>query len=230
MKIGILQTGHAPQEVLGSLGDYDAMFARLLSGHGFRFETFNVVDMQFPSGPEVCDGWLITGSKHGAYEDHPWIPPLEDLIRAIHDTGRPMIGVCFGHQIIAQAMGGRVVKFDGGWSVGPQTYRYDGRDVVVHAWHQDQVIAVPPGARVIGASDFCANAALVYGDRIWTIQPHPEFGSEMIAALATHRAPGVVPDAQIAQVEATLDQPTGSAEIARDMAAFFIRARAEDAA
>ena len=221
MKIGILQTGHAPDEVQGVLGDYDAMFARLLEGHGFEFLTFNVVDMVFPDGPEACDGWLVTGSKHGAYEDHAWIPPLEDLIRSIHAARRPMIGVCFGHQIIAQAMGGTVVKFDGGWSVGPQTYRYRDREVTVHAWHQDQVINVPPGAEVIGSNAFCANAALAYGDRIWTIQPHPEFGAQMIAALATHRAPGVVPAAQIAEVEATLERPVHSAEIAEEMAAFF---------
>ena len=221
MKIGILQTGHAPDEVLGSLGDYDAMFRRLLAGHGFAFETFDVVDMVFPEGPEACDGWLVTGSKHGAYEDHPWIPPLEELIRAIHAVGRPMIGVCFGHQIIAQAMGGTVVKFDGGWSVGRQTYRCNGTPVALNAWHQDQVIKAPESAQVIASSAFCENAALLYGDRIWTIQPHPEFGSEMIAALATHRAPGVVPQVQVAAALAELEAPTERHRIAEDMAAFL---------
>ncbi|WP_299045397.1 type 1 glutamine amidotransferase [uncultured Tateyamaria sp.] len=221
MKIGILQTGHAPDEVLGTLGDYDAMFARLLDGHGFDFETFKVVDMDFPSGPDICDGWLVTGSKHGAYEDHPFIPPLEALIRDIHTSGRPMIGVCFGHQIIAQAMGGTVEKFAGGWSVGRREYDYKGETISVNAWHQDQVIAVPPGAEVIGSSAFCANAALVYGNRIWTIQPHPEFGADMVEALATHRAPGVVPDPLIEEARAQLDIPTHRHKVAADMVAFL---------
>ncbi|MEL6619402.1 MAG: type 1 glutamine amidotransferase [Pseudomonadota bacterium] len=223
MKIGILQTGHAPDEVLGTIGDYDAMFRRLLDGHGFSFETFSVVDMHFPDGPDACDGWLITGSKHGAYEDHPWIPLLEDLIRAIHADGRPMLGICFGHQIIAQAMGGKVVKFPGGWSVGRCDYDFGGVHMALNAWHQDQVVEVPEGAKVIASNGFCENAALVYGDRIWTIQPHPEFDADMIAALAIHRGPGVVPDARLAAAQATLDKPIQNRTIAADMAAFLKR-------
>ncbi|WP_299551784.1 type 1 glutamine amidotransferase [uncultured Tateyamaria sp.] len=221
MKIGILQTGHAPDEVLGTLGDYDTMFARLLDGHGFEFETFNVVDMDFPDGPDVCDGWLITGSKHGAYDDLPFIPPLEDLIRGIHAASRPMVGICFGHQIIAQAMGGKVVKFDGGWSVGRREYDYKGETLAVNAWHQDQVVELPEGAEVIGSNDFCENAALVYGDRIWTIQPHPEFGADMVDALATHRGPGVVPGSLLDNTRAQLDAPIQSQKVADEMAAFL---------
>lgn len=223
MKIGILQTGHAPDEVLGPIGDYDAMFARLLGGHGFEFQTFNVVDMEFPDGPEACDGWLVTGSKHGAYEDHAFIPPLEALIRDIHAADRPMVGICFGHQIIAQAMGGKVVKWDGGWVVGRQEYDFQGRKLAINAWHQDQVGEVPEGAEVIASSDTCENAALVYGNRIWTIQPHPEFGADMVEALATYRAPGVVPDAQIASARAALPEPIHQNAMAADMAAFLKR-------
>ncbi|WP_299146458.1 type 1 glutamine amidotransferase [uncultured Tateyamaria sp.] len=223
MKIGILQTGHAPDEVLGTIGDYDAMFHRLLDGHGFEFETYNVVDMAFPDGPEACDGWLITGSKHGAYEDHAFIPPLEDLIRAVHASGRPMVGICFGHQIIAQAMGGRVIKFEGGWRVGRTEYTLNDKTVALNAWHQDQVVEVPPGAAVTATNDFCENAALVYGDRIWTIQPHPEFDADMVEALATHRGPGVVPDDQLDAARATLPDPVSNAAIAAHMAAFLKR-------
>ena len=221
MKIGILMTGHAVPELQERAGDYDAMFARLLAGRGFEFETYNVVDEQYPSAPDACDGWLITGSKHGAYEDHPWIPPLEDFIRAVYASGRPMIGVCFGHQIIAQALGGKVIKYPGGWSVGRTEYDLDGETFALNAWHQDQVTEVPQGAEVIGKSDFCAHAALVYDDRILTIQPHPEFGPDIVEDLIRLRGKGVVPDDLLEGATARLDAPTDAARFADRMAAFF---------
>ena len=218
MKIGILQTGHVADEIRSMLGDYSDMFVRLLSGHGFDFVIYNVVDMDFPAGPEVCDGWLITGSRHGAYEDHPFIPPLEALIRAIQETGRPLIGVCFGHQIIAQALGGKVEKFAGGWSVGRQEYTFDGETVALNAWHQDQVVDLPPGAKVVASSAFCANAALVYGPRIFTVQAHPEFTSSMVEGLIAHRS-AKVPDALRDHARNALPTPTDNQRLASRMAA-----------
>ncbi|MEO3416448.1 type 1 glutamine amidotransferase [Roseovarius sp. CAU 1744] len=222
MKIGILITGHAIPEFHEDFGgDYDAVFAHMLRGHGFTFQGYDVVDGEFPDGPESADGWLITGSKHGAYEDHDWIPPLESLIRDIHAAGRPLVGVCFGHQIVAQALGGKVEKFGGGWSVGRTTYKIEGQDMAINAWHQDQVTEPPAGAKVIGSSDFCANAALLYGDRIYTIQPHPEFTARMIGQLLETRAPGVVPDELIGAAARELDAPIDSDKIAVRMAEFL---------
>lgn len=221
MKIGILQTGHAPDELLEKTGDFDLLFRRLLDGQGFNFVTYNVVDMEFPDQIAACDGWLITGSKHGAYEDHPFIPPLEAFIRDIYAADIPMVGICFGHQIIAQALGGKVEKFAGGWAVGRQTYDWAGETVVLNAWHQDQVTTLPQDAQVIASNDFCANAALVYGKRAFSTQPHPEFGADFIDGLAQHRGPGIVPDAQLAQTRANLDKPVDNPRLARQIARFF---------
>ncbi|GHD99971.1 glutamine amidotransferase [Defluviimonas sp. 20V17] len=226
MLIGILQTGEAPEALRGQSGDYPTMFERLLAGHGFTFRTWRVIDMDFPEGPGAADGWLITGSRHGAYEDHPWIAPLEDFIRAVQAARVPMVGICFGHQIIAQALGGKVEKFPGGWAVGPQDYDFQGRKLTLNAWHQDQVTRAPQGARQVGSSPFCANAALAYGDTIWTVQPHPEFRDDFVKGLIETRGPGVVPAPQLAEAAARLGTPIDDLSMARDIAAFFTQARA----
>ena len=225
MKIGILQAGHTPDDLIHKLGDYDVLYPNLLEGFGFEFQAYPVVDGVFPDSATDCDGWLISGSRYGAYEDHPWIPKLEQLVRDIYADGRPLIGVCFGHQIIAQALGGKVEKFSGGWSVGYTEYDFDGHTVPLNAWHQDQVTKLPEGAEVIARTDFCENAALVYGDKIWSIQPHPEFTAEFLDGLMKGRGKGIVPDEIMAEATTKLDRPTASADIAEQMAAFFKKER-----
>lgn len=214
MKIGILMTGHALPEVQADRGDYDSMFAKLLEGYGFEFETYDVVNESYPNSPDEMDGWIITGSKHGAYEDHPWIPPLEEFIRATHAAGVPMVGICFGHQIIAQALGGKVVKFDGGWAVGGTDYDIEGQDLNLNAWHQDQVVELPADAKVIGSNDFCANAALMYGNTIYTIQPHPEFDAKIMEHLINLRGKGLLPEDQLESATQKLSEVTNSNVIA----------------
>lgn len=225
MKIGILITGHPPEELSGD-GRYDAYFRRLLGEETFDYVSWSVVDGEMPASVHDADGWLITGSRHGAYEDHDWIPPLEAFIRDCYAARVPMVGVCFGHQIIAQAMGGRVEKFAGGWSVGPVAYRIDGQTYTINAWHQDQVTQPPEAARTIGSSDFCAHAALIYDDVFWTIQPHPEYPNTFIDGLITYRGKGLVPDDQLDAARARLDIPLDSPRIAEQMTAFFKKERA----
>ncbi|MFN3846324.1 MAG: type 1 glutamine amidotransferase [Paracoccaceae bacterium] len=221
MLIGILQTGLAPEALAPTMGDYPDMFARFLDGHGFTFRTYRVVDGAFPADVHDCDGWLITGSKHGAYEDLPWIPPLEAFIRKAFDERVPVVGICFGHQIIAQAMGGRVEKFSAGWSVGPTEYDFDGEPLTLNAWHQDQVVKRPEGAKVIASNAFCENAALLYDDRALTVQAHPEFSPAFVDGLMKTRAIGVVPAPLLADATTRLDTPLHDKTIAARIAAFF---------
>lgn len=228
MKIGILQCGHTPDEVKASHGDFDVLFHQMLEGHGFSFKTWNVVDMEFPKGPKSADCWLVTGSKHGAYEDHPFIPPLEELIRKIYATDRPMVGICFGHQIIATALGGSVEKFTGGWAIGRHDYEIEGLGrVAVNAWHQDQVTVVPEGAKVIGSSPFCRNAALVYGDKIMTVQPHPELTNPVIASyIENRRGTGDYPEDLMDQAQACVSLENEGDAVAQMLAQFLTKGAA----
>lgn len=228
MHIGLLQTGHMADEIVAVLGDYPEFYARLLEPEGIRLSTWSVVDGVFPESVQDAEGWLVSGSKHGAYEDHDWIPPLEDLIRDIFAAQVPLVGICFGHQIIAQALGGTVEKFAGGWAVGRHVYDWQGDEVVLNAWHQDQVTKAPESARVIASSPFCKNAALLYDGRAFTVQAHPEFDREAIGMLLDVRAPGVVPDDRIATAKANLHQPIDDRRSAQEIAAFFKGVRAHD--
>lgn len=225
MKIGILVTGHVAEALQGTHGEYDRVFARWLDGHGFTFRGWFVVDGQFPDGPGDADGWLITGSRHGTYEDHDWIAPLEALIRDIIASGRPLVGICFGHQIIAQALGGRVEKVARGWSVGRTTYDTATGPLTLDAWHQDQIVALPEGARVLAESDFCPHAALAYGDRVLSYQAHPEFSADYTRDLLERRGPGLVPNDLLDAARATTGKPNDSMKIAAAIADFFKRAK-----
>ena len=220
MKIGILQTGHLPDELSATQGVLSDLFERMLGGHGFIFETWAVVDDHFPETVEDAHAWVITGSKHGAYEDLPWIRRLEGFIRAAYAHEKRIVGICFGHQVIAKALGGTVEKWDGGWSVGRQSYSWQGEEVHLNAWHQDQVTKRPADATVLAANSFCENAALVYGDTILTVQAHPEFDASLIEGLADHRSDSV-PPALVTEARAALDKDVDNGIVALKLARFL---------
>lgn len=207
MRLGLLQCGPTAEALDPRHGSYDRLYGEMLAGHGFSWRTWRVYDGDFPDGPHAAQGWLVSGSRFGAYEGHEWIAPLEALIRDIAASGRPLVGICFGHQIVAQALGGRVEKFSGGWSIGRRRYEWDGTAMYLNAWHQDQVIDPPPGARTILSNPFCAHAGLAIGDRILTIQPHPEFRHAYIEDLIPVAGIGTVPDALIEEARSGLGQP-----------------------
>jgi GMP synthase-like glutamine amidotransferase len=219
MHIGILQTGESPDALRADMGDYPDFFETLLAGRGLTFSRYAVLRNEFPKDVHDCEGWLITGSRFGAYEGHSWIPPLEDFIRKSYAAHVPVVGICFGHQIIAQAMGGKVEKYAGGWSVGPTEYDFGDHKVTLNAWHQDQVTQKPEAAKVLASTEFCENAALLYDDRMFTVQPHPEFRKEFMEGLIKFRGPGLVPDAILAdatsRIDTTLDSPSMADRIAK---------------
>ncbi len=220
MHIGILQCGHFPTAEGFPEQTYGALYEKFLAGRGLSFRTWSVVDMEFPEGVRAADGWLLSGSKHGAYEDLPFIPPLETFIRDAYAQDVPLVGICFGHQLIAQALGGKVEKFDGGWSLGRQIYEIEGEDVALNAWHQDQVTALPKDALTVGRSDFCKHAALAYKGRAFSVQGHPEFTDAEVELLLSVRRAALSAD-QADHVRRNLGKPLSNSDLADRIAAFF---------
>ncbi len=213
--------GHLPDEMQAETGDYDRLYGRLLQDQGIDLVPWAVVDGDFPPGLDAAEGWLISGSKHGAYEDLPWIRRLEEFIRAAYAERQPIVGICFGHQVVAKALGGKVEKFPGGWAAGRHEYDWNGDRVFLNAWHQDQITEKPEGAEVVARSPFCPYAALVYPGGAFTVQAHPEFDARAVELLLETRAPGVVPPETIAEAKRTLGFPGDEARLARQIGDFF---------
>lgn len=223
--IGILTTGHTPDELLADYGTFADMFATLLGDFAFTFKRFTVVEGEFPASPNDADGWIVTGSKHGVYEDLAWIRRLEDFIRQTHAAQVPMVGICFGHQVMAKALGGTVEKFKGGWSVGTRTYsRSDtGAELTALAFHQDQVIVPPPIAEVVGESENCRYAVLRYGDWGLSYQPHPEFTPVFFENLTEAKRTVLPEPIYLAARKVTM--PVSNEEIGREIGEFLARKR-----
>lgn len=192
-RIAILETGRPPRALQPEHGDYADMFDAML-GDGFATTRFDVAEGALPD-PTTFDGAIITGSAAGVYEDHAWLPPLFDWIRTAKGRTR-LVGVCFGHQAITQALGGHVEKSDKGWGVGLHAYEVASVEpwmtpatasVALPCSHQDQVVVKPADARVILSSAFTPFAGLAWGQDAISMQPHPEFSPEFTSALTAGR-------------------------------------------
>lgn len=203
MRLAILETGAPPGDLADRHGGYPEMFRRLLLRHGDKAETFDVAAGRLPADLAAFDACLVTGSSAGVYEPLPWIDPLKTFLVAA--SGRTaLVGVCFGHQVMAEAFGGRVIKSPKGWGVGLHQYQTTGEgwlsglaSLAVAASHQDQVVEAPEGTRVVARSDFTPFGALYYpGRKAISIQLHPEFSPEYASALIEARRGTRYTDAQ----------------------------------
>ncbi|KAK0762702.1 hypothetical protein N5P37_005520 [Trichoderma harzianum] len=132
-------------------------------------------------------GLLLLGSKYTASDDDPWVISLVKLVQMAYIMNIPMIGVCYGHQIIARALGGKISRNPAGWelgvckmdmtSIGQKLFGKDA--LMVHQMHRDAVVEVPPNIDVLASSCSCKVQMMFQPGRVLTIQGHPEFDSRI---------------------------------------------------
>ncbi|MCX7129573.1 glutamine amidotransferase [Aeromonas sp.] len=223
MRLGILDCDRLDPDLADRFGPvYSEMFIRGFAALApeLEFRVWSALDGELPEDLHECDAWLITGSRHDAYSDIPWIQALRAWIRQAHDADVKLAGICFGHQVIAQALGGEVVKSTKGWGLGVAVHpmladapwMVPVRDQIrILASHQDQVALLPPGATRLAGNDFCPNFMFLQGDHIVAIQGHPEFSVEYNRALIERRR-GLLPDeryqSSLSSLEGEVDSAT----------------------
>ncbi|MGE0133168.1 MAG: amidotransferase [Blastocatellales bacterium] len=231
MKIGLLECDHVLDRFRHVAGDYRDMFAALFNHHARQaaMQTFDVCNGEFPSSLDACDAYLTTGSRFSAYDDVDWIHALKNFVRRIHGAKKPFVGVCFGHQIMAEALGGKVTKAETGWGAGVHNL-----EVIRHeAWmqpersgcglqymHQDQVAQLPEDGVVIGRSEHCPVAMFRAGDFMLGIQAHPEFTKDYSEALLLDRVERIGAG-RVKVALASLYQPTDEPVVAKWIVEFL---------
>src|SRR4051812_40299143 len=214
MKVAILEAGRPPETLGPDFGNYVDMF-RLLLGPGFEIASYHVENGELPARPDDYDAYLITGSAAGVYEDRPWIEPLKAFLREAKGKAR-MVGICFGHQIMAEAFGGKVEKCDRGWGVGLHSYEIRERaswmdelsTIDIPVSHQDQIVVQPPASRILAGNAFSPFGMLGYDDQpAISMQFHPEFEPAYARALIESRRDRLAdPDAALSSLDAPDDR------------------------
>lgn len=217
MIIGLLEAETLPTQVANQFGSYGDMFAGLLQPleqqPSFRY--YATDQGELPGEVSECDAYVVTGSRHNAYDSDPWIEALKDFIRRLHEQRKKCLGICFGHQVIAEALGGKTTKSDKGWGVGlanftvcerPPWMRNSTKHFNILISHQDQVSALPPSAVRFARNDFCPEGGYSIGSHIFCLQGHPEFSKEYVQFLINKRR-AKIGEARSSKAEKALDLP-----------------------
>ncbi|MEQ8676346.1 MAG: hypothetical protein RIC84_24230 [Aggregatilineales bacterium] len=231
MRIGLLQCDHVNAEFQPLVGDYPDLFANLLTPAmpDIELVVYDVTQGQFPANVRECEGYISTGSRQSVYDDVAWIHDLSAFVRDLYANQQKFVGICFGHQMIAHALGGEVKKTGRGWGIGVKSVEIN----QPQAWmqpampaynlllsHQDQVETLPPDARVIGSNAHCPNSMIVVGEHFLGIQAHPEFTPQYAEALMCSRIERIGRET-VDQALATLSTPIDSPAIAQWITAFL---------
>ena len=198
MKLCVLDNDVLDPEVAPIYTGYGAMFVRLLkdAGADWSFDIFNTTQGQYPASFDDYDAVLLTGSRADAFSQEPWVLVLRQHVEQLLQAKKKLVGVCFGHQLIAMCLGANVGRAPQGWGTGrmryqwhaPQMAQAEGRtEIALLASHQDQVFELPAGATLLASSAFCPVAAFAVGNDVFCVQPHPEFEEDYSAYLLNKR-------------------------------------------
>jgi GMP synthase (glutamine-hydrolysing) len=220
VRIGLLVCDHVRPEFLDISGDYEDMFRRLFADYeDVEVVAYDAINGELPGDPSEADAWLTTGSRHSVNDEEEWIRQLERFVRDVADAAVPFVGICFGHQLIAKALGGSVVKSDRGWGVGVKEVELSedlgwGDSYRVLTSYEDQVEDLPPGAEILGWNDHCPVSVMGVGSTILGMQGHPEFESAYSQALMESRRGTLIPEATADAGLASLKDNTDGPELA----------------
>jgi GMP synthase-like glutamine amidotransferase len=232
MNIGLLGCDDAPERLRHIAGGYRDMFEALLKPHvpALELEWFDVVKGELPARPETCDAYICTGSRYSAYEEQGWLAALKNYVRQLHEARKPFVGICFGHQLLAQALGGEVAPAEQGWGVGihemqivrPEPWMAPAQSrMKLQYMHADQVQRMPQGSVVLAAAPHCPVAMFRVGETMLGIEGHPEFPAAYVEALVRSREERI--GAARAQAAlASLTTPADDALAARWIANFLM--------
>ncbi|KAK0763526.1 hypothetical protein N5P37_002903 [Trichoderma harzianum] len=207
--VAILECDTPIEPVVKQFGSYGDIFERFLRNGlakylkhttsqdvDLRLIKSNMVDMGDLPAFDQVDCLLLTGSKHNSFEDDPWILRLVEYIRTAHQTSKlPIIGICFGHQIISRALGGVVQRNPKGWEVSvdhidlaPKGRElFNSASIDLHQMHRDAVLQLPDGVQNLGTSPVCGIQGLYAPGRIFSLQAHPEFNGVIMSEILTLR-------------------------------------------
>jgi len=186
MKIALLQCDHVVKALQPTHGDVPVLFKNLFDrvAPEVSLDVFNVTNGEYPDSLNYYDGFISSGARYSVYDQEPWILRFKEFVRELYDHGRKFVGICFGHQMMAEALGGKCEKSDQGWGVGvkevviykkmpwmqPELDSY--RMIVSHA---DQVTKIPENGEVLGGNSHCPCSIYTVGENFLGIQAHPEF-------------------------------------------------------